>query len=136
VEGVARGGYVLAPTQGKPDVLLVATGSEVHLALAARQALQSQGSKAQVVSMPCWELFEAQTPEYRESVRPSEIPALFIEAGLTLGWRRYGQPATITIGVDRFGASAPGEIVMREYGLDVENACKRVRQILSKKARP
>jgi transketolase len=132
VDGVAHGGYVLAPVKGKPDILLVATGSEVHLALSARQALEARGIKAQVISMPCWELFETQSPQYRESVWPPAIPSLSIEAGLTLGWRRYGQPAMNNIGVDRFGASAPGEAVMREYGLNVEQVCERAQQILSK----
>jgi transketolase len=132
VEGVSRGGYVLAPTQGTPDIVLVASGSEVHLALSASRLLETKGRKAQVVSMPCWELFERQTPAYRDSVWPAAVPSLSIEAGLTLGWRRYGQPSMLTIGVDRFGASAPGDEVMRAYGLTVEQVSERALQILAR----
>lgn len=125
--GARRGGYVLAdaPSGGQPDVALIATGSEVHLALAARGQLAERGVKARVVSLPCWELFQAQPEQYREEVLPSGVPLLAIEAGVSLGWRPYIGPQIAVIGVDRFGASAPGETVMGKYGFDVETICRR-----------
>ncbi|MGB8215467.1 MAG: transketolase [Anaerolineales bacterium] len=125
--GVRSGGYVLAQATGEalPDITMIATGSEVQLALAALEKLESQGVRARVVSLPCWNLFVAQPIEYREAVFPLEVPMLAIEAGVSLGWRPYIGPGIATIGVDRFGASAPGEIVMREYGFSVENVIEQ-----------
>jgi transketolase len=121
--GVRSGGYVLAHATGNApaDITLIATGSEVQLALAARENLETQGVRARVVSLPCWNLFDAQPVEYREAVLPPEVPMLAIEAGVSLGWRPYVGPGIAVIGVDRFGASAPGEIVMREYGFSVDH---------------
>jgi transketolase len=121
--GVRSGGYVLAHATGNApaDITLIATGSEVQLALAAREKLETQGVRARVVSLPCWNLFDAQPVEYREAVLPPEVPMLAIEAGVSLGWRPYVGPGIAVIGVDRFGASAPGEIVMREYGFSVDH---------------
>ncbi|MCC6803984.1 MAG: transketolase, partial [Anaerolineae bacterium] len=116
--GVARGGYVLAGGSGTPDVILLASGSEVHIAHAAYKTLIGQGIKARVVSLPCWELFEAQDEAYRESVLPSTITArVSIEAGVTLGWQKWVGDKGITIGVDKFGASAPYQRIYEEYGL-------------------
>jgi transketolase len=125
--GVRSGGYVLAHAAGSApaDITLIATGSEVQLALAAREKLKTQGVRARVVSLPCWNLFDAQPVEYRESVLPPEVPILAIEAGVSLGWRPYVGPGIEVIGVDRFGASAPGEIVMREYGFSVDHVSQR-----------
>ena len=125
--GVRSGGYVLAQASGEalPAITLIATGSEVQLALAAREKLETQGVRTRVVSLPCWNLFVAQPVEYREAVFPLEVPMLAIEAGVSLGWRPYIGPGIATIGVDRFGASAPGEIVMREYGFNVENVLQQ-----------
>jgi transketolase len=125
--GVHSGGSVLAHAAGDapPDISLIATGSEVQLALAAREKLGNLGFRARVVSLPCWNLFDAQPVEYREAVLPPEVPMLAIEAGVSLGWRPYVGPGIAVIGVYRFGASAPGEIVMREYGFSIENVTKR-----------
>lgn len=130
--GVRSGGYVLARATGNTpaDITLIATGSEVQLALAAREKLATQGVRACVVSLPCWNLFDAQPVEYREAVLPPEVPTVAIEAGTPLGWRPYVGPGIPVIGVDRFGASAPGKIVMREYGFSVENICQRVHSLL------
>lgn len=121
--GVRSGGYVLAHETGNTpaDITLIATGSEVHLALAARVKLESQGVRVRVVSLPCWNLFDAQPLDYRETVLPPEVPMLAIEAGVSLGWRPYVGPGISVIGVDRFGASAPGEIVMSDYGFSVDH---------------
>jgi transketolase len=132
--GVRSGGYVLAHATGNTsaDITLIATGSEVQLALAAREKLEIQGVRAQVVSLPCWNLFEAQPVEYREAVLPPEVPMLAIEAGVSLGWRPYVGPGIEVIGVDRFGASAPGEIVMREYGFSVDQVTQRALALIKR----
>ena len=116
-----------------PDIVLIATGSEVHLALNARDRLASEGVKARVVSLPCWSLFKAQPEPYRNQVLPEGVPPLAIEAGVTLGWDSYLGPPDAVLGVDRFGASAPGEVVMREYGFTVENVCQQARALLGVK---
>ncbi len=126
-DGLRRGAYVLAdaPT-GKPDLILIATGSEVGLIVAAAQKLLAQGIQARVVSMPSWELFDTQPREYRESVLlPSIRARLAVEAGASQGWHRYTGDHGDVLGVDRFGASAPGDVVLREYGLTIDNVCKR-----------
>lgn len=131
-DGLRRGAYVLADAaNGKADVILIATGSEVGLVVAAADALRTQGVAARVVSMPSWELFDAQSPEYRDSVLPASIGArLAVEAASTQGWHRYVGDHGDVLGVDRFGASAPGDVVMREYGFTVDNVCKRARALL------
>jgi len=131
-DGVSRGGYILAEAAGSdaPDIILVGTGSEVHLALAAQERLSGEGVRARVVSLPCWELFAAQPDEYRNQVVTPGVPLLAMEAGSTLGWETYLSSKTASIGVDKFGASAPGDIVMREYGFTVENVCERAQALL------
>jgi len=125
--GVRSGGYVLEHATGnmRPNIILIATGSEVQLALAVREILETQGVRARVVSLPCWNLFDAQPVEYREAVLPPEVPMLAIEAGVSLGWRPYVGSGIEVIGVDRFGTSAPGEIVMREYGFSVDHVTQQ-----------
>src|SRR5262249_53408494 len=123
--------YVLAdPERGEPEALVIASGSEVHVALAAKEALEREGIRVRVVSMPCWELFAAQDGAYRESVLPARIVArVSIEAGSTLAWPRWIGTAGIAIGVDRFGASAPGEIVLRELGITPERVVAAVKRL-------
>lgn len=125
--GLRRGAYVLADAPGaRPELILMASGSEVALIVAAWQKLAEQGVAVRVVSMPSWELFEAQPAEYRESVLPRSVAArLAVEAGVTLGWHKYVGDRGDVIGVNRFGASAPGPVVMREYGFSVENVYQR-----------
>ena len=108
-----------------PDIILVATGSEVHLALAAREKLEPQGVRARVVSLPSWNLFDAQPGEYRDAVLPPEVPMLAVEAGVSLGWRPYVGPGIAVIGVNHFGASAPGSVVMNEYGFNVDHVTRQ-----------
>ena len=126
-DGLRRGAYVLADApNGKPDLILIATGSEVGLIIAAAQKLLAQGIQARVVSMPSWELFDAESRDYRDAVLPPSIGArLAVEAGASQGWHRYTGGQGEVLGVDRFGASAPGDIVLREYGLTIDNVCKR-----------
>jgi transketolase len=122
-----RGAYVLADApSGNRQVILIASGSEVQLIVEARQKLLEQKVEARIVSMPSWELFDAQTQEYRDSVLlPSVRARLAVEAGVSQGWHRYLGEHGDVVGVDCFGASAPGNVLMREYGLTVENICRR-----------
>ncbi len=131
-EGVQRGGYILADaSEGDPDVILIASGSEVALIVAARQKLQAQGVHARIVSMPSWELFESQSEAYRKSVLPPAIGArLAVEAGVSQGWHRYVGSRGDVLGIERYGASAPGDTVMREYGYTVDNVCCRALALL------
>ncbi len=137
-EGVARGGYTLADAArgAAPRAVVIASGSEVHVALAARETLAAAGIPVRVVSMCSTGLFAEQAEEYRRSVVPADVPAVSIEAGVTLGWRGYldsaGPDSAITaLGIDRFGASAPGDTVMREFGMTPEAVVQAVRAALA-----
>jgi transketolase len=130
-EGVVRGAYILAESKGQPEMILIASGSEVHLALAAQEVLSTQGYQVRVVSMPCWEIFSEQSEEYRNQVLPPEVTArLAIEAGSSLGWRRWVGGGGAVIAVDRFGASAPGPVVLEHYGFTVDNVVAQVLTLL------
>ena len=133
-DGLRRGAYVLADApNGKPDVLLIGTGSEVSLIVAAYHKLAEREINARIVSMPSWELFDAQPRSYRESVLPPLVRArLAVEAGASQGWCKYAGDEGDVIGVDRFGASAPGPVVMREYGLTVEHICERAMELVNR----
>ena len=131
-EGLRRGAYILqdAP-EGKPDLILIGTGSEVSLIIRAGEKLTKEGMQVRIVSMPSWKLFDAQPQSYRDSVLPPSMHArLAVEAGATQGWCKYVGGEGDVIGVDRFGASAPGDVVMREYGLTVENICQRAMELV------
>jgi transketolase len=129
----ARGGYILAPTNdGEPDIVLIGTGSEVSLALNAGRELAAEGIEAQVVSMPSWELFEAQPDSYRQAVLPPDVPRLAIEAGATLSWSHYIGEHGAVIGLDHFGASAPYEEIFEAFGFTVENVVKKAKEVLSR----
>lgn len=136
-DGLRHGAYVLetsANSNAKTDLILIATGSEVHLIVDAAERLRSEGIAVRCVSMPSWELFEAQSADYRESVLPASVKArLAVEAGVSQGWSRYVGDAGDMLGVDRFGASAPGDTVMSEYGFTVDNVCRRARALLPRK---
>jgi transketolase len=120
-DGVQRGAYAIRPVDGTPDVLLIGTGSEVQCALRAAETLDEAGIAAQVVSMPSWELFADQSEEYQRSVLPPDVTArVSIEAGVPSGWERFVGMEGERIGVDRFGASAPGEVMMEKYGFTAE----------------
>jgi len=131
--GLRRGAYILAETPGaRPDIILIASGSEVGLIVEARRKLEEQHIPVRLVSMPSWDLFEAQSQEYRDSVLPPSVPErLAVEAGVTQGWHRYVGDRGDVIGVGGFGASAPGPVVMREYGFTVENVCQRALGLLN-----
>jgi transketolase len=130
--GLCQGAYILADAaQTQPQLILIASGSEVDLIVAARPLLEAQHIPVRLVSMPSWELFEAQPRAYRDAVLPPSVHArLAVEAGVTQGWHRYVGDRGDVIGVDSFGASAPGSVVMREYGFTVENVCQRALAVL------
>jgi len=121
--GLAKGAYVLSEAAGgAPQVILIATGSEVIIALAAQEKLLAGGIRARVVSMPCWELFSEQTAEYRDSVIPRDVPArISIEAGVSLGWHRWVGDHGVSIAIDRFGASGPGSVLIKQFGFTPDN---------------
>ena len=130
-DDVVYGGYVLADADGKPDVILIGTGSEVAVAVEARTLLAGRGVKARVVSLPSWELFEAQPQEYRDSVLPPGVLArVAVEAGVPMGWERYVGPFGKVVGVaGRFGASAPVKVVMEKYGFTAQNVADKALEV-------
>ncbi|MFQ5669115.1 MAG: transketolase [Acidobacteriota bacterium] len=131
---LARGAYILAEAGGgDPRLILIASGSEVSLALEARRKLQAEGIPTRVVSFPCWELFEAQPDSYRETVLPGKVTArLAVEAGATLGWERWMGTHGEAVTLDRFGASAPAPLVMEEFGFNVKNIRARALRMLGR----
>ncbi len=133
-EGLARGAYVLAKEEGdRPDIILMASGSEVHLAVEARGRLAAEGIRARVVSFPSWELFEAQPAEYREQVLPSSVLArVAVEAAHPQGWERYVGPWGSTLGVERFGASAPYKVLAEQFNFTVDEVVRRAHLVLER----
>jgi transketolase len=136
-DGLRRGAYVLADAESAdgsvttPKLILIATGSEVSLTLEARERLQSEGVPTRVVSLPCWELFDEQSQEYRDEVLPPAVGArLAVEAGVRQGWDRFVGPKGDVVCLDRFGASAPGDVVLKELGFNIDNVLKRTRALL------
>ena len=128
-EDLARGAYVLADTEGTPDVILLASGSEVSVALEAREALAAEGVAARVVSVPCLDWFEAQDREYRDSVLPPSVRArVSVEAGIALPWYRWIGDAGRAVSIEHFGASAPGELLFKEYGIDAEHVAAAAKE--------
>ncbi|MEN6301547.1 MAG: transketolase C-terminal domain-containing protein, partial [Armatimonadia bacterium] len=130
-DGVKRGGYILSEAQGEPQLVLLATGSEVELAIKAQEELAKQSIAARVVSMPAVELFDKQDEAYRCSVLPCGVPTLAIEAGSTLGWYKYVGSKGAVIGLDHFGASAPAKTVFANFGFTVENVVEKAKALLS-----
>ena len=128
-----RGGYVLADARsGEPEILLLATGSEVHVALEAWQRLVADGVAARIVNLACWELFEAQDQAYRDKVLPPSVTKrVSVEAAASFGWRRWVGPAGSTIAIDRFGASAPGAVNMKKFGFTADNVERTARELLA-----
>jgi transketolase len=132
-EGLRRGAYILADSRGLPDIILMASGSEVHVALGARQQLEEQGVKARVVSMPSWELFEQQPPDYKAEVLPPQVTArLAVEAAAPMGWERYVGLQGDVVGLNRFGASAPYKKILEELGFTSENVTLRALAVLDR----
>jgi transketolase len=131
IENTAKGAYILSDSDGTPDLILIGTGGELHLCVDAAEQLRSEGKKVRVVSMPCWELFDAQDEAYRESVLPkAATKRLAVEAGSSFGWCRYLGNEGRSISIDRFGASAPGEVCLEKFGYTVENVVAQAKSLL------
>jgi transketolase len=115
---LAKGAYILAATDATPDVILIGSGSEVHVCLEAREILAKKGVAARVVSMPSWELFDRASKNYRDKVLPPQVTArVAVEAGVSMGWERYVGSQGAVIAINRFGASAPGGTIMQKFGM-------------------
>ena len=132
--GVQQGGYVLREATSQPEVILIATGSEVHIALGAEKLLEERGISARVVSLPSWELFDAQPAEYQDYVLPPSIRArVSIEAGTPLGWERYVGLDGVAMGLSHFGASAPAEVLYQQFGLTAQHVAEEAARLVSRK---
>lgn len=131
IEGVAKGAYILSDSEGTPDLILIATGSEVQLCVQAAEQLRAEGKNVRVVSMPCWELFDEQDAAYRESVLPKAVTKrLAVEAASSFGWCRYIGSEGDMISVERFGVSAPGNVALEKFGYTVDNVVTRAKALL------
>lgn len=138
VTGVAKGGYVLwessGDSSGEPQVILMSTGSDVHIALDAGQILQEKGIHARVVSLPSWELFDAQPVEYRATVLPPGVRArVSIEAATPLGWERYTGLEGVAIGMTGYGASAPASVLYQEFGITAQRMAEEAETLVKRK---
>jgi transketolase len=131
---LVNGAYILSDSDGKPDIILIATGSEVHIALEAGKILEEKGVSVRVVSMPSWELFEKTSQEYKDKVLlPDVTIRIAVEAGISMGWERYAGSNGVVIGINEFGASAPGNIVMKKFGFTSENIVQKATELLTGK---
>lgn len=129
-DNLMKGAYILKDTQGRPDVILLASGSEVGLALDSVSALEKEGIKARVVSFPCWEYFEQQDKVYKDTVLPPDVKnRIVIEAGVSMGWSKYAGDQGEYITIEKYGASAPEKALMKEYGFTVENIIDRAKKL-------
>lgn len=131
--GVQQGAYILSDSDGEPQIILMGTGSEVHLLLEAQEKLKAESINARVVSFPSWELFDNQSEEYKQKIFPKNVrKRLAVEAGSPIGWCKYVTDEGDVIGISKFGESAPGKQVMKEYGFSVENVVARAKALLQK----
>jgi transketolase len=131
IDNVAKGAYILSDSEGTPDIIIIGTGGEVTLCVDAAEKLRAEGKKVRVVSMPCWELFDAQDAAYRESVLPKAVTKrLAVEAGSSFGWCRYVGNDGATVSIDSFGASAPGGTCMEKFGFTVDNVIAHAKKLL------
>ena len=133
-KNLEKGAYILSDSTEKPELILIASGSEVQLILKAQQELKKENISARVVSMPCWNLFDQQSKAYKEEVFPKNVrKRLAVEAGSPVGWMKYTTDDGDVIGIEKFGESAPAEEIMKEYGFTVENVIKKAKALLSRK---
>ncbi len=131
IEGVTKGAYTIVDSEGTPDIILIGTGSEVSLCVTAAEKLTGEGKKVRVVSMPSWELFEAQDAAYKESVLPKAVTKrVSVEAGVSFGWHKYVGTEGATVSIDTFGASAPGPVCMEKFGFTVDNVLATAKKVL------
>ena len=128
-----NGAYILSDSNKKPDIILIATGSEVHITLEAGKILKEKGISARVVSMPSWELFEKTSQEYKDKVLLPDVNIrIAVEAGIPMGWERYAGSNGTIIGINEFGASAPGNTVMEKFGFTSENIVQKATKLLNR----
>jgi transketolase len=131
IEGVAKGGYTVVESQGTPDIILIGTGSELSLAVSAAEKLTAEGKKVRVVSLPAWDLFEAQDAAYKESILPKAVTKrLAVEAASSFGWHKYVGTEGDVVSIDRFGASAPGNVLLEKFGFTVDNVLAKAKELL------
>ena len=132
-ENLQKGAYVIMDSENSPDIIIIATGSELHLAIESHEELKNQGINSRVVSMPSWELFEKQSLDYKEQVLPLAIKKrISVEAASTFGWEKYVGLEGISIGMKTFGASAPGNVLMEEFEFNVKNIVSTSLKLLNK----
>jgi transketolase len=132
-EGLSKGAYILADTEGVPDIIIIATGSEVHIALSAKDELVEKGIQARVVNMPSMELFRETSKEYRDQIIPPEVKKrIIVEAGIPMGWESWAGEKGVIIGISGFGASAPGGTVMEKYGFTADNIVEKAMKLMKK----
>jgi transketolase len=132
-EGLSKGAYIVADTDGTPDVIIIATGSEVHISLKAKDMLLEKGIRARVVSMPSMELFNENPQDYRDKVVPPAVKnRVIVEAGISMGWEKFAGERGVIIGIDTFGASAPGGTVMKKFGFTAENIVEKAMGLIGK----
>ena len=133
-KGLENGAYIVKDSKQKPDLLLIATGSEVSLSLKAAEQLEAEGKNVRVISFPSWEIFEQQSDEYKKKIFPAEIKArVSVEMGVGMGWQKYVGDSGETISIERFGASAPDSVLYEKYGFTVENVAATAKRVLNKK---
>ena len=129
---LSKGGYILSDSKDTPDVILIGSGSEVYLCLEAQALLAKKNVAARVVSMPSWELFERTAQRYQDTVLPPQVTTrVAVEAGIDMGWERYVGSTGAVIGINRFGASAPGEVVIKKYGIKTSAIVSKAMQLVS-----
>jgi transketolase len=129
-----NGAYIVKDSKQKPDLLLIATGSEVSLSLKAAEQLEAEGKNVRVISFPSWEIFEQQSDEYKKQIFPAEIKSrISVEMGVGMGWQKYVGDSGETISIERFGASAPDSVLYEKYGFTVENVAATAKRVLNKK---
>ena len=129
-ENLHRGAYIVKDAAGKPDIVILASGSEVHVSMAAAEELASKGIKARVVSFPCWELFDEQPSSYRMEVLSHGTPKAVVEAGIRMGWEKYAGPHALYVTMETFGTSAPAKVLAEEFGFTKENIVKKITEFL------
>src|SRR5699024_2258028 len=133
-EGLQKGAYIISDCEEKPEIILIASGSEVQLVLEAQKVLKKKKIQVRVVSMPSWELFEAQDDSYKQDIFPTQIrKRLAVEAGSPIGWQKYVTEDGGVIGINQFGASGPGKEVLAEYGFSIDNVVEKAKEILGGK---
>jgi len=131
IEGVTKGAYTVVDSEGTPELILIGTGSELSLCVTAAEKLTTEGKKVRVVSMPCWELFEAQDAAYKESILPKAVTKrVSVEAAASFGWHKYVGMEGGCVSIDTFGASAPGAVCLEKFGFSVENVLATAKKVL------